>query len=75
MLSMQQMPKREVLLMSSRILTEEQIESVEKARLLVDIYKNPSTGRVSCSDCALKHVQNLLEVVDALNFELDQLNK
>lgn len=61
--------------MSSRILTTEQVESVEKAQLLLDIYKNANTGKVSCSDCAIKHVQNLLEVIDALDFELEQLSK
>lgn len=61
--------------MSSKLLTDEQIKSVKKAQLLVDIYKNPKTGTVSCTNCAIKHVQNLLDVIDALEFELEQLNK
>lgn len=62
--------------MSSRILTEEQIAIVAKARKRVADYADQNGEiKISCKDCAIMYVHELLKVIDDLDFELEQLNK
>jgi len=62
--------------MSSKILTDEQATLVSKARKRVDVYRN-NKGEInlSCQDCAITYMYKLIEIIDDLEFELDQLNK
>lgn len=62
--------------MSSRLLTDEQIALVAKARERVAAYKDKNGEvKITCQDCAIMYVFQLLEVIDTYDFELDQLNK
>jgi hypothetical protein len=60
----------------SLTLTDEQIDLIYKAKTRMAVYYNDKGEfTVKCNDCAIRLVNDLLKVIDDLEFELDQLNK
>lgn len=60
----------------SNILTNEQLNLIYKAKARTAVYYNDKGEfTVRCSDCAIKLVNDLLKIIDDLDFELDLLNK
>lgn len=60
----------------SKILTHEQINLIYKAKARTSVYYNDKGEfTVKCKDCAIKLVNDLLTIIDDLDFELNQLNK
>lgn len=60
----------------SKILTTEQKKFIKRARKRVKLYHNKDDELPNlCVDCSIAFIAGLLEVIDALEFELNLYDK